>query len=108
MSTAGWLASLHKPNVTLTNSPITTATATGLVTADGRHHACDILIFATGATVATLGLGLNKNVFDRHGRELFERWQALDGPEAYRGVAVPDLPNYFITMGPNGTAGPWG
>jgi len=92
----------------LTNSPITSATPAGLNTANGNHHQLDIIIFATGATVATTGVGLSKNVFDKHGRELEQRWKDIDGPEAYQTLAVPELPNYFIILGPNGMAGSWG
>ncbi|KAI5479459.1 hypothetical protein MNV49_003603 [Pseudohyphozyma bogoriensis] len=104
----GWLESLHRPNVTLVSSNIIGADANGLITADGVHHDLDVIIFATGASVPQQGLGLNKGVFGRDGKELSEIWKEKGGPEAYKGVAVPGVPNYFITMGPNGTSGAWG
>ena len=44
---AGWLASLHKAHVNLTNAILVGADENGLVTADGVHHEFDVIIFAT-------------------------------------------------------------
>lgn len=44
---AGWLKSLHRPNVDLNRSKIVKATPRGLCTEDGREHAFDVIIFAT-------------------------------------------------------------
>ncbi|KAI5478835.1 hypothetical protein MNV49_004567 [Pseudohyphozyma bogoriensis] len=105
---AGWLESLHKPNVSLTNSKIVSADATGLNTADGKHHKLDVIVFATGAAVPTLGLGLSQKVYGTAGQELSQVWKSKGGPEAYRSIAVPSVPNYFIVLGPNGMSGAWG
>lgn len=51
---AGWLESLHRPNVDLVNVPITRVQQGGLVTSDGREHDFDVIIFAT----VSRGLGV--------------------------------------------------
>jgi hypothetical protein len=38
-------------------------------------------------------------VVGRNGADLSKRW--LDDPESYLSVATPDMPNYFMMMGPN-------
>ena len=44
---AGWLESLHRPNVDLVNHPIVQVTPRGLVTSDGVEKEFDVIIFAT-------------------------------------------------------------
>jgi hypothetical protein len=39
----------------------------------------------------------------RNGIDLRELWN--DEPESYFSIAVPNMPNYFITLGPNALAG---
>lgn len=104
----GWLASLHKPNVSLTASPITRVTENGLATKDGQEYDFDIIVWATGFEVTETGVGLNQNVFGEDGRELREIWKAADGAYGYQGIAPPAVPNYFIVLGPNAIAQNWG
>jgi hypothetical protein len=87
----GWLASLHKPNVHLTSSPIERITADGIVTKDGVETPVDIIVFATGSDVARHGVGLNVGLYGEDGLELRSYWESLDGPEAYFGLAVPKV-----------------
>lgn len=73
----------------------------GVVTTDGTLHEVDVLVLATG--------------FDSHaylrpveltgpnGHKLSEVWQ--DGPKAYRTVALPEFPNFFMLMGPHSPVG---
>ncbi|KAK4686740.1 hypothetical protein P7C73_g3384, partial [Tremellales sp. Uapishka_1] len=105
---AGWLASLHRPNVHLTNSPITEITAGGIVTGDGVETKVDIIIYATGSDVAKHGVGVNVGLKGEDGLELRQYWEELNGPQAYLGLAVPKFPNYFMVLGPNAIAGSWG
>lgn len=105
---AGWLESLHLPNVDLTSSPILSVTPTGLLTGDGKSHEFDILVWATGFDVSRTGVGLNHGVVGEQGVSLFEVWEAMKGAEAYLAVAVPEFPNYFIVLGPNAISMSWG
>ncbi len=54
------------------------------------------------------GVGVNKDVRGEAGLELKAYWDAIGGPQAYAGLAVPHFPNDFIGIGPNATAGSWG
>ncbi|KPV71567.1 uncharacterized protein RHOBADRAFT_19371, partial [Rhodotorula graminis WP1] len=105
---AGWLASLQRDNVDLTTSPIVAVDETGILTADGRHHAVDYIAWATGFEVSETGVGLNKGVYGEDGKELRETWKAHGGAFGYLGVAVPGVPNYFAVLGPNAIAMSWG
>ena len=44
---AGWLESLHRPNVELVADPVVRISETGLHTASGRFVPVDVIIFAT-------------------------------------------------------------
>ncbi|KAI9148728.1 putative sterigmatocystin biosynthesis monooxygenase stcW [Paramyrothecium foliicola] len=92
----GYLESFLRPNCHLTDSPITQVTAKGVRTVDGQEYECDVVICATGFDVSfrprypTVGL---------NGVNLQDKWET--DPESYISVAVPDMPNYFMMMGPN-------
>ncbi|KAL1407865.1 hypothetical protein Q8F55_007301 [Vanrija albida] len=104
----GWLETLHKDNVELTNTTITKVHPNGIETADGKLREHDVIIYATGSDVPYQGVGVNTNLHGEGGVELEQYWKSIGGPQAYAGVAVPHFPNYFIIIGPNGTAGSWG
>lgn len=87
----GWLDSLHRDNVELTNQTIVQVKPNGIETADGVLHEHDVIIYATGADVPIHGLGANINLHGEGGLELQEYWKSTGGPEAYRGLAVPGV-----------------
>lgn len=87
----GWLASLHRENVELVNTPITHVRPEGIETADGQLREHDVIIYATGADVAWEGVGVNRQVFGEDGQELRAYWESLGGPQAYAGLAVPHV-----------------
>ena len=78
-----------------------TATATGIVTADGRERPIDALVCATGFDTVQLLSGIT--VTGRGGRTLREAW--ADGPEAFHGITVAGFPNLFLMLGPNTATG---
>ncbi|HEX8819507.1 MAG TPA: NAD(P)/FAD-dependent oxidoreductase [Archangium sp.] len=96
-----YYAALSRPNVEVVSETIREVTARGVVTADGREHEVDALIFGTGFT-ATEFLSPMR-VFGRGGRELNEVWR--EGAEAYLGVTVSGFPNFFMLYGPNTNLG---
>ncbi|MFN5703768.1 MAG: flavin-containing monooxygenase [Gammaproteobacteria bacterium] len=92
---------LARPNVNVISSAISHVSADAIITADGREHPCDVLIYGTGFTATDFlapmrirGLG---------GLELNQAWQ--DGAEAYKGISVNGFPNLFILYGPNTNLG---
>ncbi len=88
---------LQRPNVALVTDAISEIVSSGVVTADGRLHAADVLVYATGFRVVDAASELN--VTGRGGRKLADAWAR--GVEAYRGVTVPGFPNFFLLLGPN-------
>jgi cation diffusion facilitator CzcD-associated flavoprotein CzcO len=92
---------IQKPGVELITDAIDHIEARGVVTADGTLHELDVLVLATGfdahAYVRPIELtGAN-------GLTLEEAW--VDGPQAYRSVAVPGFPNLFMMIGPHSPVG---
>ncbi len=92
---------LSRPHTAVVTSAITQAAEHGLVTADGRTHALDVLVCATGfdvehslAGVPITGVG---------GMTLAQAWQ--DGPQAHLGLTVAGFPNLFLMLGPNTATG---
>lgn len=105
---AGWLASFARDNVELVSSPIIGVSEKGLITADGKHHELDVIVWATGFEVSSTGVGLNEKVFGEDGKELRQVWEENGGAFGYQGIAVPRIPNYFVVLGPNAAAMSWG
>jgi cation diffusion facilitator CzcD-associated flavoprotein CzcO len=91
---------LARPNVALVTEAITHITPRGIATADGREHATEVLVCATGfdvqhsLAVPIAGLG---------GQLLSDAWR--DGPQAHLGLTVAGFPNLFLMLGPNTATG---
>ena len=92
-----WLGALKRDNVELVTEKVTKITPTGIVTADGREHEVDVLIYGTGFQASNF-LSFYE-VTGKDGRELHERWGG--DARAYLGITVPGFPNFFIIYGPN-------
>ncbi|MCB1098289.1 MAG: NAD(P)/FAD-dependent oxidoreductase [Verrucomicrobiae bacterium] len=88
---------LNNDHVELTTSAIHRIDSGGITTTDGRHHAADVIVYATGYD---LDAWLDKiSIVGPGGISLKERWQDL--PAAYRGTFVPGFPNLYMVTGPN-------
>lgn len=91
-----WIRTLRRDNVDLVRTPIERITPSGVVTADGREHPADVLVYATGFRATELLWPMT--VTGRHGADLRQVWG--ERPYAYRGITVPGFPNFFLTYGP--------
>jgi len=92
-----WIAALRQPNVELVTDAIREVTPDGIVTADGREHAADVIIYGTGFTASNFLAPMKFR--GRGGIDLHEQW---DGdPRAYLGITIPNFPNLFVMYGPN-------
>ena len=91
---------LARPNVALVTDAIERVTPGGVVTADGRTHAVDVLVCATGFDVQH---SLAVPITGRGGRLLSDAW--ADGPQAHLGLTVAGFPNLFLMLGPNTATG---
>ncbi|MBU0901503.1 flavin-containing monooxygenase [Pseudomonas spirodelae] len=96
-----YFPALAKPNVTVISEAISRVTETAIVTADGREHPCDVLIYGTG--FAATDFLAPMQITGLAGLELNQAWQA--GAEAYKGISVSGFPNLFILYGPNTNLG---
>lgn len=87
---------LNRDNVELVHAGAEEITATGLITSDGRAINGDIIIYCTGYKVMDFDRievkGLNNKVLAA---------QMAEAPQAYKGIAAPNFPNYFFGAGPN-------
>jgi cation diffusion facilitator CzcD-associated flavoprotein CzcO len=92
---------LVRPNTALVTEAIERITPAGIVTRDGRAHALDVLVCATGFDVEHSMAHVE--IVGRGGRRLGDAWR--DGPEAHRGLTVPGFPNLFLMLGPNTATG---
>ncbi|MFH5229320.1 flavin-containing monooxygenase [Antrihabitans spumae] len=98
-----YLATFNRSNVELITDPITRITATGVVTADGREHPTDVIVYATGFKVMERGSTPPFPLLGRNGVDLNEWWDR-NRYQAYQGVSVPGFPNSFLITGPYGFA----
>jgi len=92
-----FLSALQRENVELVTEPIASVVADGIVTADGRSHPLDCIIWGTG--FKTTDFMFPMAVTGAGSRELHDAW--ADGAHAHLGMAVAHFPNMFIMYGPN-------
>lgn len=85
-----YLKAVQQPNVAVIRESISEVTAAGIRTATGEVHETDVIICATGFNTC----------FDRYevrgrdGVSISDLWKSR-GPEAYLGITIAGLPNYF-------------
>lgn len=92
-----WLQALKRDNVDLTTSPINEINSAGVLTADGKQHEFDVLIYGTGFHASKFLMPMK--VKGRGGADLHETWAGE--PRAYLGMTTPGFPNLFMIYGPN-------
>jgi cation diffusion facilitator CzcD-associated flavoprotein CzcO len=88
---------LNRAHVEIVREKIERVLPDGILTADGRHHAFDALIYGTGFRPSDY-LSFMR-VTGRDGRQLRDAWR--DGAQAYLGITVNGFPNFFMLYGPN-------
>ena len=98
----GWFETLCRAHVALVTDAIERIEPEGVRTADGRLHALDVLVHATG--FRTSHLAAQVEIVGRDGVRLADDW-ADENPSAYLGISVPKFPNLFVMYGPNTNMG---
>lgn len=93
---------LNRPNVQVVTAPIAGIEAEGVRTGDGALHPADVIVYATGFTVADPEGFLHVEGLD--GRVLAQDW-AQHGPQALRGTTMAGYPNLAMLLGPNSGLG---
>lgn len=92
---------LQLPNVALETAVIDRITPAAVRTREGVEHQLDVLVYATG--FETTGWQWSLKVAGRDGNSLSELWRQR--PEAYLGITVSGVPNFFMLYGPNTNLG---
>lgn len=92
-----WLKALQRDNVELVTDGIDHIEADAVVTADGKRHPADVLIYGTGFHATDFLRSFKVKGLD--GADLHARWQG--DARAYLGMMVPGFPNFFMIYGPN-------
>ncbi|HEX4778412.1 MAG TPA: NAD(P)/FAD-dependent oxidoreductase [Acidimicrobiia bacterium] len=97
MDNGSWARTLTRDNVDLVTEPIDRVDEDGIVTADGRHHDADVIVYATGFEASHFLTPMK--LTGRGGVDLHDQWDPNAG--AYLGITVPRFPNLFCLYGPN-------
>ena len=92
---------LQKPSAELVTSAIERVEAAGVRTRDGRLHELDVLVLGTGFHAHRFMRPME--IVGQDGVTLDQAWSEAN--EAYRSVAVPGFPNFFMLVGPNSPIG---
>jgi len=97
----GYYEALMRDNVELITDPIAAVDETGILTRNGRHFPCDVIIFGTGFITNPFLDGIT--IRGRSGSTLAQHWSA--GARAYLGITTSEFPNLFFMYGPNTNLG---
>jgi cation diffusion facilitator CzcD-associated flavoprotein CzcO len=92
---------IQKPNAELVTAKIERIEEAGVRTTDGRLHELDVLVLATGFDGHNFMRPMT--VTGQDGQTLDEVW--AEANRAYRSVAMPRFPNFFMLVGPNSPIG---
>lgn len=92
-----YYAALSRDHVELVTTPIDRFDDNAVVTSDGQRREVDAVVYATGFDIQ--GQFSAVEVTGRGGVRLADVWS--EAAAAYRGVMVPEFPNFFMTTGPN-------
>lgn len=91
-----YMEAIQQPNVELNFESAVRITEDGVYGDEGTFAKCDTIICATGFDASWKP---TFPVVGRNGVSLHEKWK--DTPEAYLGLACPDMPNWLMFIGPN-------
>ncbi len=96
-----WYETVQRDNVTLETGGIQEFTEKGIRTKDGVEHEFDLVVLSAGFDVSRYLLPAEYVGID--GITLADLWDE-DGARAFKGLALPGFPNFFMMYGPNGQA----
>ena len=94
-----WYSTIQQPNVKVVTDRIQEIKENSIVTKEGDEYPVDTIIWSTGFQVQNFPL----DIYGVNGRSIAEQWS--DTMQAYRGVTVPNFPNFFLLLGPNSGLG---
>ncbi|KAL2833754.1 hypothetical protein BDW59DRAFT_156556 [Aspergillus cavernicola] len=91
----GFLEALTQENIEMQWDDVVSITQKGIITRSGEKE-YDVIVCATGFHTS---FQPSFPLIGRNGADLARKWEGK--PEAYFGIATPELPNYFSFIGPN-------
>ena len=97
----GYYRAMQQPNVSLVDTGIDHIESDAVITADGRRHPVDVLVLATGFKAHDYMRPMELTT--RESARLSDYWS--DKARAYRSVALPGFPNFFMLQGPRSPIG---
>ncbi|WP_059005689.1 flavin-containing monooxygenase [Streptomyces specialis] len=98
-----YLRTFNLPHVRLETTPIARVEPDGIVTADGRRTAIDVLLLATGFDLWDVNFPAFQ-ITGRDGRDLGSWWRTTRF-QAYQGVTMPGFPNLISLNSPYSYSG---
>ena len=90
-------SAIQKPNADLVTQGIERITEQGIITKDGQLHELDVLVLSTG--FKPFNFMRPMNLVGKDGVHINEIWHKK--VKAYRSICIPQLPNFFLMLGPN-------
>ncbi|KAG1906247.1 uncharacterized protein F5891DRAFT_975674 [Suillus fuscotomentosus] len=99
VANSGFLDVLHWPNLTLNFDGIDNIAENGIITKTGEMLPFEVIIYATGFISKQDRYPMH--VRGSNGATIQGYYDAHGGPTAYLGTAVPDIPNFYLLVGPN-------
>jgi cation diffusion facilitator CzcD-associated flavoprotein CzcO len=97
----GFYEAIQQANTELVTDAIERIEPAGVRTTDGRLHELDVLVLATGFKAHNFMRPMA--MVGEHGLSIDEAW--ANGAQAYRSIAMPGFPNFFMLIGPNSPIG---
>lgn len=97
----GFYDSVQRNNVTLEDTDIEKIVPQGVVTTDGKLHELDVLVLASGFKAHDFMRPMELRTKD--GITLSSLWG--EKAKAYRSIALPGIPNFFMLQGPKSPVG---
>ncbi|ORV84886.1 monooxygenase [Mycobacterium interjectum] len=97
----GFYRAIQRDDVELVTAGIDHVEPRGVVTDDGALHEADVIVACTGFD--THAFFRPMRLTGRDGIAADDVWR--DGPRAYRTVAMPGFPNFFMMLGPHSPVG---
>ena len=91
-----------RPNVHIITDRVTGLSNEGIITTKDTTKP-DVLIYATGFEAGDLLAPLTHKIRGKNGITLKDKWNGT--PKAYKGMTVPDFPNFLMLYGPNTNLG---
>ncbi|KAH8432470.1 flavin-containing monooxygenase [Aspergillus melleus] len=97
----GYVPSLQRDNVHLTNDPVERLEEDSVSTKSGTKYPADVIVLANGFSLTHHDAQLQ----GRHGRSRTEHWNDMGYIEAFNTVGMSGFPNFFYILGPNSGRG---